>query len=935
MLASRIMIAMVALVLVTIAAMGLLAYWLMEKAVLPAELDRTRTNAALLAERLDAYGNDSLSDLRMLAELPALHGLIRARAFGGRDPAQQLTELEWRKNVETVFTAMLKNKPRGVQLRFLGPAPEGRELIRVDRSGPNRSIRVVPDAELQAKGDRPYFKQTIALKPGEIYVSEVDLNRERGAIEVPHLPVVRLATPIAGLDGKPCGILIINLDMGPVFDLLRSESRTQGDLWVVNGNGDYLVHPDRTREFGFDFGRPARIQDDFPELAAALALETSSVFTCTDRQGHRLGAGVAPLMLCGQERLLVVKSQPVNGLLAGLSVVRESALGAGLIAMVVAVLIALALSYSLTRPLVKLTRATEAVGAGRRAVSGVQAAGELGVLAKAFDRMQHDVHQSTEALLAKNRELEHSQAHMQAILETALEGIVTIDERGSIQTFNPAAERMFGYTKDEVLNKNVAMLMPSPYHEEHDGYLQAHLSTGVKKIIGIGREVVGRRKDGSTFPMDLGISELKLGSQRGFLGLIRDITARKQAETALQEYAQQLETKNRELEATAQSLRTSQAHNQAILETAIDGIVTIDERGCIQTFNPAAARLFGYTHDEVLGKNVNILMPAPYHAEHDGYLQAYLSTGVKKIIGIGREVVGRRKDGSTFPMDLGVSELKLGDQHGFLGLIRDITMRKQTEEDLRQTAEQLLASNKELQDFASVASHDLQEPLRKVLAFSERLRVKLGSRLDSDELDYMQRMSGAAQRMQALINDLLSYSQLTTKALPFQPVDLARVAREVLSDLEVRVEQLGASVTVGNLPVVEADPMQMRQLLQNLIGNALKFHQPGMPPRVEIEGRLLPLGGDASKMDAKVRKCEIVVRDYGIGFDEQYLDRIFVVFERLHSRKEYEGTGMGLAICRKIAERHGGTIGARSSAGAGATFIVTLPVKQNIGEQSV
>lgn len=785
MLASRIMTAMVALVLATISAMGLLAYWLLEKAVLPVELDRNRTHAALLAERLDAYGNDSLSDLRMLSELPALHGLIRARAFGGRDPAQQLTELEWRRNIETVFKAMLDSKPRYVQLRFLGPAPEGRELVRVDRSGPNRSIKALPDAEMQAKGDRSYFKKAIALNPGEIYVSQVDLNQERGVIEVPHLPVVRLAMPIAGLDGKPCGILIANLDMGPIFDQLRSEDRTPGGLWVVNGQGDYLVHPDRSREFGFDLGKPGRMQDDFPALAHAVALDASKVITFTDARGREMGAGVAPIKLCGQERLLVVKSQPVSDLLAGLDAVRESALGAGLLALVLAVLLALMLAYSLTRPLVKLTRAIEAVGAGRRVELDIQAAGELGALAQAFGRMQTDIHKSTEALLAKNRELE-----------------------------------------------------------------------------------------------------------------------------------------------------SSKAHNQAILETAIDGIVTIDMHGNIQTFNPAAARLFGYTPDEVLGKNVNILMPAPYHAEHDGYLKAYLDTGVKKIIGIGREVVGRRKDGSTFPMDLGVSELNLGGQRGFLNLIRDITVRKQTEENLRQTADRLLATNKELQDFASVASHDLQEPLRKVLAFSERLRVKLGGRLEPDELDYMQRMSGAVQRMQALINDLLSYSQLTTKALPFQTVDLARVAQEVLSDLDVRIEQLGATVTAGNLPVVEADPMQMRQLLQNLIGNALKFHQPGVPPRVEIEGRLLPPGGDARKMDAKVRKCEILVRDYGIGFDEQYLDRIFVVFERLHSRKEYEGTGMGLAICKKIAERHGGTIDARSSAGAGATFIVTLPVTQSGGDQN-
>ena len=231
--------------------------------------------------------------------------------------------------------------------------------------------------------------------------------------------------------------------------------------------------------------------------------------------------------------------------------------------------------------------------------------------------------------------------------------------------------------------------------------------------------------------------------------------------------------------------------------------------------------------------------------------------------------------------------------------------------------EALQRSNRELQDFAYVASHDLQEPLRKIQAFGDRLKKKFVEVLGDDGRDYLERMQNAAGRMQTLINDLLAFSRITTKAQPFVPVSLRQVAQEVLSDLEVRIEQTGARVEVGELTTIDADPLQMRQLLQNLIGNALKFRREYAKPVIALKTHA---NGDGC--------CRLTVEDNGIGFDMKYLDRIFGMFQRLHGRDQYEGTGVGLAICRKIAERHGGQITAQSSPGQGATFIVTLPVHQ-------
>jgi PAS domain S-box-containing protein len=281
----------------------------------------------------------------------------------------------------------------------------------------------------------------------------------------------------------------------------------------------------------------------------------------------------------------------------------------------------------------------------------------------------------------------------------------------------------------------------------------------------------------------------------------------------------------------------------------------------------------------------------------------------------------------------------------WVGMNTDVTDLREAQERLRRANEELelrvqertgelsaanealWRSNRELEQFASVASHDLQEPLRKIQAFGDRLQSRCGAGLGQQGREYLERMLSAAARMRRLIDDLLTYARVTTRAQPFVPVDLAVVAREVVGDLEGRLQQTGGRVEVGELPVVSADPLQMRQLLQNLIGNGLKFHRPGAPPLVRLYQE--PGGGEqegnGESAGLPASCVTVAVQDNGIGFEEVYLDRIFEVFQRLHGRGEYEGTGMGLAICRKIVERHAGRIWARTAPGAGATFLVTLP----------
>ena len=246
----------------------------------------------------------------------------------------------------------------------------------------------------------------------------------------------------------------------------------------------------------------------------------------------------------------------------------------------------------------------------------------------------------------------------------------------------------------------------------------------------------------------------------------------------------------------------------------------------------------------------------------------------------------------------------------------DVTERRFTERRLEAQRVELQRSNAALDEFASVASHDLQEPLRKILAFGERLN-SASAGLSSDGRVHLERMMSAAARMRTLISDILAYSQVTTAAKPFVPTDLAEITRAVIGDLEAAIAEDGARIEVGELPTLQADPLQMRQLLQNLLGNALKYRSKDQPPVVRI-----------SAARAGSQHYAITVADNGIGFNNQYAEKIFKMFERLHGRTDYAGSGIGLAICRKIVERHGGTIAAAGTAGQGATFTITLPIAQ-------
>ena len=433
------------------------------------------------------------------------------------------------------------------------------------------------------------------------------------------------------------------------------------------------------------------------------------------------------------------------------------------------------------------------------------------------------------------------------------------------------------------------ILLPDRFRKTHHFRLADYFTQPHARAMGAGMELLGLRQDGSEFPLDASLSPLN--TERGLLVMatIHDITRRKQAEVALQE---------------------SEARMRAIFDTAVDGIITISERGIIERINPAAERMFGYTEAEVTGNNVSMLMPVPYREAHDSYLDHYLKTGEKKIIGIGREVVGLRKDGTTFPMDLAVGETSQGEQRMFTGTVRNISERKQAEEQRERLLRELESANEELKNFGYVVSHDLKAPLRAIGSLANWISTDYADKFDDEGREHMRLLISRVHRMDGLIDGILQYSRVGRVKEVAAAVDLNQLVHEVI---DLLAPPKNISISVENaLPSVMAEPTRIQQVFQNLISNAIKYMDK-------------PDGEIRINCSAEGKQWKFSIADNGPGIDRQHFEKIFQLFQTLAPRDRVESTGVGLALVKKIVEMYGGRIWLESTLGVGSTFFFTLP----------
>jgi PAS domain S-box-containing protein len=512
--------------------------------------------------------------------------------------------------------------------------------------------------------------------------------------------------------------------------------------------------------------------------------------------------------------------------------------------------------------------------------------------------------------ISDRKQLEEERNRANTFLNTILENLpnmIFVKDAKDLRfvMFNKAGEELLGVSRKDLIGRNDHDFFPKDQADFFTSKDRSVLEGG--RLLDIPEEPIETKKGKKILHTKKIPVRDSMGETNYLLGISEDITENREFQKALQEKTELLDL---------------------ILRNISDGIVAADNNGAFLLFNPAAERILGRGPVQggtgVWVEKYGVFRPdgsTPFRDEEVPLARALRGEATTEI-----EMI-LRNEGHPKGISIKVSGRPLQDEKGQIRggvvIVRDITEEKRRLEKESYTRA-LEVSNRELQDFVFVASHDLQEPLRKIQSFGEFLQREEGKNLGPNGNDYLDRMRNAAGRMQRLINDLLALTRVTTKAQPFVPVELDKIIREVQSDLETRLSETGGKVEMGPLPVLEADPTQMRQLFQNLIGNALKFHRHGVPPVIRISAALENEGRSG------IDHYRITVEDNGIGFDNKYAEQIFKVFERLHGKEAYEGTGIGLSICRKVVERHGGIIRAEGVPGQGSRFIIELPARGKI-----
>jgi PAS domain S-box-containing protein len=664
-LSTRLTIAMVALVFLTATAIGVITYREVGAVALPRSLDRLHIQARLLGLDLESSRGGARSFVEGSVAAVALQGMIRARVAGGVDPVDRLTEAEWQARMAQRYLAELRARSDYLQIRLIGVEDGGRELIRVDRAGPNGEMRLVPDAELQRRAERDYFHKAIGLPAGGIYVSPIELTRGNPEAKTTRVPVLRVATPVYMPDGHPFGVLSISVDMRAVLARIRSASLGGAQVFVVNARGDYLVHPNPAKEFGFEFGKPAHVQDEFPEFAQILASGDTTPRLIEDRTGKRFGVAWDTVKIAGGPPITVIETMPYSLVMAAATSVRNVSLYGGLAAALAAGLLAAVLARSLTRPLVQVTNAVVAFGRDETIPVPTDANGEIGVLSRAFSSMVRRVRDNTASLKKEIEEREVAEEKFRLAVEGAPSGQIMIDGNGMIVLVNAEVERLFGYRREEMIGLPIEMLVPPDLCIEHRGHRMKFAAHPTARRMGTGRDLFGVRKDGSQFHVEVGLNPINTANGLMVLGQVVDISERKRAEAELRKYVEREQL------------------FIAAVESSDDAIVTKTLDGTITGWNSGAERLFGYDAGEAINQSIDIIVPNEQRADVHTILDK-IARG-EKIEHY--ETVRVSKDGRRIDVSLSISPVKStsGAIIGAAKVARDITGRNNARHALLQS----------------------------------------------------------------------------------------------------------------------------------------------------------------------------------------------------------------------------------------------------------
>jgi two-component system sensor histidine kinase EvgS len=822
-------------------------------------------------------------DLRVITNLPLLQNYLNSG-----DPAL-------RAQLEKYFLVLARETRRYDQIRYLDA--NGQEVVRINYQ--NGRPTITPRQQLQNKANRYYFSDTFKLKQGEVFISPLDLNVEHGNIEVPYKPMLRYGTPVFDGAGRKKGVILLNYLGSKLLQNFKSvmQNGMSHSVMLLNRDGYWLSADNREDEWGFMLGKSERtFGHDFPKAWSSISAgDHGSLLT---DQGLFVYTTVRTLLgerhsstgsaLAHERSQQQVMTHEYNWKIV--SFVPHNILSASAFYNQPYFAKFLAATY--------LLLALAALLVARIALSRELAKQEISKLNEELEQ----------------RVAEHAagEENLSVTLKSIGDGVLTTDAEGRVTRLNTVAEQLTGWSQAEAAGLPVADVFHIINQKTRQPAIipvAETLAQGVIHDLANGTLLIAR--DGSECPIADSCAPIlhRDGSVIGAVLVFRDVT---------REYAAQA------------ALRDSAARIQAVLNTVADGIITINQHGIVETVNPAAERLFAYPAAEIVGQNINMLMPEPYRHQHDGYLDHYCNTGEARIIGIGREVVGRCKNGSTFPMYLAVSEMKLDKQRYFTGIVHDLTERKQAEALLHQAKEKAELANHAKDSFLATMSHEIRTPLTGMLGMLELLSM---TSLDDEQDKTLGAAWDSARNLLRIVNDIMDWSKIQEGKLTLSPqsTSIPQLLQEVVNTYS-RVASTNSLVLwqhadsrLGAAHVV--DPLRLSQILNNFVSNALKFTQHG---EIELRVELLEQLESGEKM-------RFSVKDTGVGIPKDVQKNLFQRYhqESADTARLYGGTGLGLAICLRLAELLDGQIELVSSPGQGSTFSITviLPVSAAPGEQ--
>ncbi|HEY6527512.1 MAG TPA: PAS domain S-box protein [Cellvibrionaceae bacterium] len=868
-------------------------------AELQAQLEaKADSSAKELHYRIDRLYRDVI----FLSQTPSAQGIVRASNNNGFDALEQQNTAFLINRLQDRLAAFLNANPEYFRARFIGVADSGREIVRVQSSA--GKIEVARDDQLQQKADRDYFAATIKLKPGETYLSDFNLSQDNGKIEVPHRRTLRASTPIYANNGQLFGIIVISMDMGPVFDKLMEDNLGYITTYMFTQNGDYLIHPMQEKTFGFDLGRSFKWQQD---IAATVDINSKPIYSLPQKKltlfthGGQALYGVQQDVSIedstGQERVVsFVYAAHASYISARNSGVNKIILlSAASVAWLISILLYIYIRKLIT-PLIQLGNIAHTIGEGDYSISLPKAnLREVDQLALAFDTMLRKIIARDNEIIDSNHRLQASLNYADLVIESMPEAIIVTNSAGEIIRANRQVTALFGYTSEQLISQPIELLVPDRYRDKHRSLRTGFLKESVSRLMGEGMNLFARRQNGSEFPVEIGLNTISGIGGVNVLATIFDITSRK---------------KNAELLLHANT-RFSLAASAAGL-----GFWDYDlQRNTLQ-WDDTMYVIYGIEKSDTDEQPFSLWANAVHPDDLDAS-EIALQAAINGNAPFDAEFRIVKPSGAQRYIKAQAFVLRdaAGIAKQIYGVNIDITDRKNTEKHQEKLMRNLSIINDELNSFAYIASHDLKSPLRGIDQLAGWIAEDLEDKLDESTQKHLTLMQSRIKRMEKLLDDLLEYSRAGRHSGEQTLVDTRLLVQDI-------VELFGATQTIhinylSPMPVFETHKVPLEVVFRNLIGNAIKHH-----PRTEIE-----LYISANKHNGIF---EFGVGDDGAGIALEHQQKIFAMFQTLRPRDKVEGSGIGLALVKKTVEGLGGTIRVESDGVSGCWFYFTWPAIHNL-----